>query len=61
MSHVFEVLAVQGHEDKLPTVLVPITTVVAENEAVAVQNFIIDNAEALKGKANVETKCRPFC
>lgn len=63
MTNVFEILAIQTHTDMnpLPTVVVPITTVVAENEQIAVQNFLIDNASTLKGKENVETKCRPFC
>lgn len=32
MTNVFEVLAIQEHADKLPTILVPITTVIAKDE-----------------------------
>ncbi len=61
MTNVFNVLAIQEHADKLPTILVPITTVIAKDETIAVQNFLIENATELKGKENVQTLCRPFC
>jgi len=61
MSNVYQVLAIQEHEDKNPTVVVPITLVVAKDNQTAVQNFLIENAEALKGKENLQTLCRPFC
>lgn len=61
MSQIYEVVAIQEHEDKNPTIVVPITTVVAKDNQTAVQNFLIENAEALKGKENLQTLCRPFC
>lgn len=60
MNNVFQVLAIQEHADKLPTILVPITTVIATAET-AVQNFLIENAAELKDKENVQILCRPFC
>jgi hypothetical protein len=61
MNTVFEVLAIQEQTDGSPAkILVPVTTVIATPET-AVQNFIIENAGALKGKENVQILCRPFC
>ncbi|GAF81416.1 unnamed protein product, partial [marine sediment metagenome] len=36
-------------------------TVVAKNEATAIQNCLLENAEQLKGKIGVAVLARPFC
>ncbi len=61
MSNVFNVLAIQEHTDKLPTILVPITTVIAEDESRAKLTFAVENAAELKDKENVLILARPFC
>ena len=63
MSQIYEVVAIQEYTNTNPepTIVVPITTVVAKDNQTAVQNFLIENAEALKGKENLQTLCRPFC
>ncbi len=61
MSNVFNVLAIQEHTDKLPTILVPITTVIAEDESRAKLTFAVENAAELKDKEDVLILARSFC
>lgn len=61
MNNVFQVLAIQEHTDKLPTIIVTITTVIAKDESTAKQNFTIENAVELTNKENVLILARPFC